>query len=472
LFCVKYACIFAKTKAIKTITISIDEYNALTSLVKMMAEKVGQLEKENALLKKDIELLKNSRNSNTSSTPPSQDYGRIGKSKSLRNSTGKKSGGQFGHEGNNLQVKEIPDDIIEYRPSFCQECGEEFSQQDFQFVTKKQEVVLPPIVPRFVEHQSFSCKCNKCGSTTISSLPEYLKAGIQYGDNLKALVVYLSAYQYLPYNRIVAFLKDFLNTPISEGTIDNILKECTQKARPAYEVIQQKIQNSLVVGGDETGIKINGKKGWLFTFQNEKLTFLSASMSRGFQSISSLFGCGFPNSTYVSDSLAAQLKILSKEKQLCTSHLLRELKNFIDVFDCRFSKELQDLIKDAIELKHRISEDEYHKHKNKTAFFLFKLDKLLEPEHKDKHKKVYAFIKRLRKQRNAIFSFLKYPDVPPDNNGSERAIRNAKVKMKVSGQFRTLQGAESFAILRSIIDTAKKNSQNVFDALSLVAKMN
>jgi transposase len=416
-------------------------------------------------------LLKNNRNSNTSSTPPSHDYGRSNQ-KSLRESSSKKSGGQQGHKGSNLQMKEIPDEIIEYKPQFCKECGEELTEYDFHFVSRKQEVILPPILPKYIEHQSFSCKCKKCGSTTISELPQNLKARIQYGDNIKALIVYLSVYQYVPYNRIAEFLDDFLKLPISEGTIDTILKECRQKAQWTYEQIKQKIEDSFVVGSDETGIKINGKKGWLFTFQNEKLTFLTSSMSRGFDTINELFGNGFPKSVYVSDSFAAQLKVKTKAKQLCMAHLLRELNNFEDVFQCNLSKELKQLFKKSLELKIRLNHNEYHKHKSKVLYFVKKLDKLLDAEHEYKHKKIFAFIKRLRKHRNAVFSFLEYPDVPPDNNGSERAIRNAKVKMKVSGQFKSFEGAESFAILRSIIDTAKKNSQNVFEALSLIPKIN
>jgi len=431
--------------------------------IQVLQERVKELEKE-------IQLLKNNRNSNTSSTPPSQDFGRSNQ-KSLRQKTGKKSGGQEGHEGKNLQMTALPDEIIEHKPHFCKECGEELENQNCNFVSRKQEVDLPPVLPRYVEHQSYSCKCKKCGATTTSTLPVRLKAFIQYGDNIKALIVYLSVYHYLPYNRIAEFLQDFLNLPLSEGTIDNILKECTEKARPAYEEIRNRVETSLVVGGDETGIKINGKKGWLFTFQNQHLTLLSASMSRGFQSISSLFEKGFPHTVYVSDCLPAQLKIESQSKQLCMAHLQRELANFIDVFDCKFSSQLTNLIHQAIELKYRLSKTEYGLHKNKAIYFRTKLDKLLDDDHEDKHKKVLAFIKRLRKHRDFVFTFLQYPEVPPDNNGSERAIRNAKVKMKVSGQFRSLAGAESFAILRSIIDTAMKNSQNVLNVLSLVPKV-
>jgi len=367
---------------------------------------------------------------------------------------------------------EFPDEIIEYKPQFCKECGEELKEQDFNFVSRRQEVILPPILPKYVEHQSFSCKCSKCGSTIISELPKNLKSKIQYGDNIKSLIVYLSVYQYLPYNRIAVFLNDFLNLPISEGTIDNILKDCAEKGKLAYEQIRQEVEKSYVVGGDETGIKINGKKGWLFTFQNRRFTFLASSMSRGFNTINDLFNNGFPKSVYVSDCLSAQLKVESKNKQLCTAHLQRELQNFIDVFNCDFSSQLKTLIEQAIELKYRLAKKDYLLHKNKARYFRIKLDKLLNLDHSNKHKKVLAFIKRLRKYKDYVFTFLEYPEVPPDNNGSERAIRNAKVKMKISGQFKSFEGAESFAILRSIIDTAKKNSQNIFEALSLIPKIN
>ena len=460
---------------IKTIAIPFDEYLSIKALINELSEKINKLENENIALrnenialKNEIQLLKNSRDSNTSSTPPSQDYSRLNQ-KGLRKKTGKNSGGQKGHKGSNLEMTETPDEIIEHKSQFCKECGEELKNHDF--VLRRQEVILPPILPKYVEHQLFSCKCDKCGSTTISELPPNLKSNIQYGDDIKAFIVYLSVYQYLSYNRIAVFLDDFLNLPISEGTIDNILKECAKKGKGVYEQIRQKVEKSFLVGGDETGIKINGKKGWLFTFQNQKATFLASSMSRGFSTINDLFKNGFPKSIYVSDCLPAQLKVESKNKQLCTAHLQRELQNFIAVFNCEFSSQLNSLIEQAIDLKYRLAENNYQSHKSKVRYFKTKLDNLLDSEYSNRDKKVFAFIKRLRKYRDYVFTFLEYPEVPPDNNGSERAIRNAKVKMKVSGQFKSLTGAETFAILRSIIDTAKKNSQNVFETLSLIPKI-
>ena len=75
------------------------------------------------------------------------------------------------------------------------------------------------------------------------------------------------------------------------------------------------------------------------------------------------------------------------------------------------------------------------------------------------------------RERQHLFTFLFIEDVPPDNNASERAIRNVKVKQKISGQFKTEKAARNFAKIRSVIDTTIKNGMNVLEALELIAKL-
>ena len=428
------------------------------------------LQEQVVALQEQIQLLKNGRNSNTSSTPPSQDMGRSNKKNSREPST-RKAGGQPGHEGTTLTMKENPDEIVEHRPNFCKHCSATLDADMAQMVSRKQEVVLPPIVPQFVEHQSYSCTCKRCGCVTISELPEHLHANVQYSPQVSAWVAYFSVRQYLPYERISELMNDFFHLPISEGTIDNMLKNLTEKAKTIYHQIQQRVEQSPVVGGDETGIKINGKKGWLFTFQTPVLTFLAVSFSRGYDTIANLFKNGFPISVYVTDCLSAQLKVAAKLHQICTAHLLRELNNFMDALKCQWSEKMKQLLKDAIELKAQLQPHDYISPNEKVIHIQKQLDELLKTTVDDKHKKVRAFIKRLNKNHDAILTFLYHPKVPPDNNGSERAIRNAKVKMKVSAQFRAFEGAHRFAVLRSVIDTAINNSQNVLEALCLLAKI-
>ncbi len=461
---------FAKNILIETITIPLVEYLALKQAVVDLQLQLEIYRQQIISLQEQIELLKNGRNSKTSSTPPSQDIGRSNKKNSRVPST-RKTGGQLGHAGSTLEMKENPDEIIEYRPEYCHGCGEKADSQNASLVSRKQEIVIPPIVPQYMEHQSYSCTCAKCGYQTISAMPSHLQANIQYGTGVSAFVGYFSVRQYVSYNRIAETMRDIFNIPMSEGTVHNMLKSLAQKALPIYEQIKQRVVQSEVVGGDETGVKINGKKGWLFTFQSTVLTFLAVSFSRGFDTIQSLFQNGFPISVYVTDCLAAQLKTFAKAHQICMAHLLRELNNFTDALNCQWSVEMKQLIQKAIELKAELTPDDYLHGNENVKLLETQMDTLLQTELDSKHKKIQAFIKRLRKNRNAIFTFLHHHKVPPDNNASERSIRTAKVKMKVSNQFKSLDGAQHFAILRSLIDTTIKNSQNVLEMLASLAKL-
>lgn len=411
-----------------------------------------------------IELLKNGRKSNTSSTPSSHDYTRSNL-KNSREKSKRRPGGQKGHKGSSLKMSENPDKIVKHIPNYCRGCGEGLDSALSQLHERKQEIVIPPICPEYIEHRSFQCVCGKCGGKTIGQMPANLKANVQYGNNIQALVAYLSVYQLMPANRLKRFLTDFVNLPMSEGTIFNILKSMSNKAQPLYQKIKEMVQRSKLVGSDETGVHIDTIKAWFWVFQNSALTFILVSYSRGYQTIIDTFTEGFPLSVYVSDCLPAQLKIKSLAKQLCFAHLMRELKNFEETFDSKWAGELKKLFKNAIEYKNQMSEGDYSGLNEKVNEFEQGLSSLLETDTSGMYKKESAFVKRLLKNRDSIFTFLYYKQVPPDNNGSERSIRNLKVKMKVSNQFKSYEFAQHYAVIRSVIDTTIKNSMNVFDAL-------
>ena len=243
----------------------------------------------------------------------------------------------------------------------------------------------------------------------------------------------------------------------------------SNKAQPVYEQIRQKLQKAKSVGGDETGVHIDKAKAWFWIFQNNALTFIRVSLSRGYKTVLETFSEGFPMSVYVSDSLAAQLKIKSLAKQLCLSHLSRELKKFEEVFTSKWATQMKSLFKKAISYKKQMQEYDYFSRNPIVEELEKELSLLLEVDYKNKHKKEQAFIKRLQKRRDAIFTFLYYKEVPPDNNASERGIRNLKVKMKISNQFKSYEFAQHFAVIRSVIDTTIKNGQDVFNALSNLA---
>ena len=449
-----------------TITISVLEYNEL----KQQASQIPELIKTINSLKEEIRLLRNGKNSGTSHTPPSHQIGRPN-SKNLRVKTGRKPGGQHGHGGATLQIKEVPDEAVNYIPLYCNGCGAGLQQAAPVLEQSRQEVVIPLIQARYVEHRSYSKVCPHCGEVCTGALPSQFTAPIQYGGSVAAVVSYLSVYQYIPYHRITVLLKDLFGLPISEGSIDNLLERTAQKALPVYTAIQQSIQQSEVVGSDETGASYGGKKGWFHTWQTTTLTFVVASLNRGYKTIEQYFKDGFPQSVYVSDCWAAQLKVKALLHQLCTAHLLRELRNFEDALSCVWSAAMGQLLLDAIALKKQLTPQDYLQAPAAIVQIEERLDKLLLHDHPALHKKTSAFAQRMIKNRGSILTFLHHPKVPPDNNGSERAIRNVKVKTKISGQFRSERGATRFAILRSVIDTTIKNTRTIFEALTLLTNL-
>lgn len=437
------------------ITISKKEYDGLISLILKLQE--------------EIRLLKNGKKSGTSHTSPSHDIGRSN-TVTLREKTGKKPGGQIGHQGNTLEMVDTPDEIIDYRSAYCTSCSSLLDSTLSGLTERKQEIVIPPIKPMYIEHRSYTTNCLSCGHNNISVLPSHLKAPIQYGTSVSSTIAYLFAYQYLPYNRIKIMMRDLFHISLSEGTIDNILAKITSCAMPMYDEIQLRIQQSNVVGGDETGTKINGKKAWFHVWQNSKLTFIVAAMTRGYKTTESYFEKGFTNAVYVSDCWSAQLKTPAVKHQLCLAHLLRELTNFEQALNCKWSLDIKVLLKKAIALKQKLQVVDYCDPPPLINELENELTKLLEIDTSFFHSKVKAFVKRIIKNQESVFTFLHYNEVPYDNNGSERAIRNIKVKNKISGSFRSEQGATRFAVLRSVIDTTIKNNQDVFASLNLLTK--
>jgi transposase len=302
---------------------------------------VFELTKMVLALQEEIRLLRNGKNIGTSSTPPSHQIGRSN-AKNLRVKTGRKPGGQSGHEGSTLKMKEVADQTIDYIPQYCNGCGLDLQQMPAIVKESRQEVVIPPIQVRYVAHRSHSKVCTRCGKVCTAALPGHLKGPIQYGANVAVLVSYLSVYQHIPYYRITVLLKDLFGLHISEGSVDNLLERMAKKALPLYDVIR------------ETGSSFGGEKGWFHVWQTTRLTFIVASLNRGYNTIKAYFADGFPLTVYVSDCWAAQLKVAALAHQLCIAHLLRELRNFEDALSCQWSSAMKQLLQDAIALKKQL----------------------------------------------------------------------------------------------------------------------
>ena len=185
--------------------------------IKALKERMLVLEKENTFLREKLSKYENPKNSRNSSVPPSKDENRPPKTKSLREQSDRKVGGQKGHEGNTLKMTQTPDEIITYTPDFCGKCGSDIHELQAEFIGKRQVIDIPVVQPFYVEHQVYKKTCS-CGHQTCGTYPENVKASISYGANTESLIGYFFARQYMPFNRMKEFLNDACNLPISEGS--------------------------------------------------------------------------------------------------------------------------------------------------------------------------------------------------------------------------------------------------------------
>ncbi len=258
------------------------------------------------------------------------------------------------------------------------------------------------------------------------------------------------------------------------GSVSNLLQKLTVKATPYYDKIKGRISKATSVGADEAGARLNGKKTWMWTWQNEALTFIAHSDNRAYSTIEKHFPEGFSNAVLQHDRYAAHFNCPAQAHQICTAHLLRDLQYINDLYcDCNWAKEMKVLIHEALELKRTLAVTDYYATDAGRNKVQQKLNELLLQTIDPEYNKAITLQKSLRKHNNALFTFLCHPKVPPDNKGSERAIRTIKVKQKVSGQFKAETGAHAFAVLRSVIDTSIKikNAQNTLEALLLIANL-
>jgi len=453
--------LLSKKELITILQAVLARNEALSKQVVQLAGRIEELEQQ-------VLELSAKKDSTNSSIPPSQDQNKIQRNQSLRKKSTRSKGGQKGHKGYTLEITQTPDKTIDYVPKFCRQCGKDLEHFSSICAERRQVIDIPPISPIYTEHRAYKKTC-QCGYVTKSNFPTNVKAPIQYGAGVESLAAYFSARQYLPYRRMKECFQDLFGVSISEGSLVSAVRRMAHKSLPIYHRIKQNIIHSPVVGADETGAKVNGKKAWFWTWQEAKNTFITVSHTRGFAHIKQLFPQGLTNSILVSDCWAAQLKTPAAGHQLCMAHLQRELNFFIELYDDRWAKDLKKLLLLAQQFKSEISD--YKKENFKRRQLESQLEKLLAYDIDKQPIKIKPFQKRLIKYKNYLFPFLYHQGVPADNNASERAIRNVKVKQKISGQFLNQNNATDFAIIRSLIDTAIKNEANIFNSLKLVANL-
>ena len=413
------------------------------------------------------------KNSSNSSISPSSEIAlptkRPKKNQSLRQKSNKSVGGQLGREGVTLQRSDIPDEIVmlPYTLIQCKKCNADVTSIVATLKEKRQrlDIELSSITHTITEYQSFSKKCLICGYNNHDNSRFKVAPNISYGPTIIAMVSYLSVSQYMSNKRIVALLQNLFNITISEGSVTSLLAKASKLSQHQILTISTLLSKASIVGIDETGCKVNGVKHWHWAFQNNENTLIIANKSRGTKVITETFNNGFMDACVVHDNYSSYSSLECKSEQLCLAHKLRDLNYAIECDDTKLAKGIKTLLKEAI----RDDKEELTSTQRVTLKEQYdtSLEHLLSMPTLPKSETAKQ-VKSLTKSKHKIFTFLLDENIPPDNNGSERAIRNVKVKQKVSGQFKSLDGAQNYATLRSIIDTSRKRGFNEFESLRTI----
>lgn len=405
------------------------------------------------------------KNSGNSSTPPSKESIKaeaVRRTKTLRTPTGRKPGGQEGHEGSTLKMIQTPDETEDIAANYCTKCGASLQDCERILDYATQVVSIPDLKPVVKEIRHYITVCKQCGERIQSHAPRKRGSNaVVYDTSVKSLAVYLSVVMFLPYGRIEKFFKELFGLEISQGSLVNWVNEAKKNAAPAIEKIKVCIMESAVVGFDESGLYCNKKLDWAWIAQTVCFTLLFHGSGRSHKELESRFGSSLERMVAVTDRHSAYFTLNFLNHQVCVAHLLRELQylNELDK-EQQWSRNVEKLLQQAV----------HERNENPKAIidkqpWLIKLDGLL-TENLEHMAEQFGKLKNgLIKCRDYIFNFLENPAIPPDNNASERGIRKVKIKMKNSGTFRSDQGADAFLDLLSIVETTKKHNNSPYAAI-------
>jgi transposase len=417
-------------------------------------------------------------NSTNSSKPPSSDGLVKPKPKNLREKTGKKPGGQQGHRGTTLVPKEKPDIVIEHAPEQCS-CGHDLSDIPGTVIQKRQVADLPKIELQYTEHRVIEKECLHCHQKNQGKLPDWVEdAAVQYGPQVRALLVYLNTEQFVPYERICDLCEAVFDFAPSEGTIYNALQDCYEGLGSFEEEIKAKLQEAQVLHCDETGCRVEGKRSWLHVAATETETYYHVDEKRGKEALDRMGLLVDYQGTIIHDCWSSYFQY-DTSHGLCNAHILRELKYVSEEMCQNWAEEMSEHLKAGLKSKSEKgipSEHEYEEYEKKYKKILAigneqqpqAPPKPLGKKGRQAKSKSQNLIDRLERCRDSVLAFLRKEEVPFTNNLAEQAIRMTKVKEKVSGGFRSQKGARTFARIRGAFSTFKKRGLKLFDELKAI----
>jgi transposase len=398
--------------------------------------------------------------------------------RSLRERSGKKTGGQKGHPGTTLSRVETPDDITDHFPETCSGCGGALTGAIATGHTARQVFDLPEPQPLIVtEHRAHACVCGNCGAKTRAAFPEDVTAPAQYGARLAAVVVYLLHYQLLPEKRLAALMADLFGVHLVTATIAGMSRSCAVRFQGFAAAVRDHVAAASIKHMDETGFRIGGKTQWLHIASTIWLTFYRVSPKRG-SLLENVLGI------VVHDHWKPYYTLKGVLHALCNAHHLRELQALVEIEKEDWARRMQRLLRRTCHASNLAREQGVTLSPRFIAliercydailtqgFAFHEAQPALISTARKRRGRVprrtgHNLLRRLHGRRPDVLRFLSDPTVPFTNNLAEQDGRMMKLRQKISGGFRSVDGAEDFAVIRSLLSTARKQGWDILQALT------
>jgi len=454
---------------------------AVTALVTRLLDTIAQQSQQIAQLTERVTHLEAriAKDSHNSGKPPSSDGLAKPAPKSLRQKSGRRPGGQPGHPGNTLGWAEAPDQVIEHRPARCASCGEPLTPTAAVSVERRQVHDLPPLRLLVAEHRVHACVCPACRHETQAAFPAGVDAPVQYGPQLQALGVYLTCYQLLPFARSAQMLHDLFGASFSPGTLSAVQQDCAQGLGPITEQIKAAVTDARQAHFDETGARIGGRLHWLHVAATQGLTFYATHAKRGREATEAIGILPAFGGRAIHDGWATYLTY-GCSHGLCNAHHLRELTFLAEQGGFVWAQAMKCLLQEMkLAVDQAKEQGRIHLPPPVCSDLEERYTLLLEHARaahppapsagkrgRPKQSAGYNLRERLRLSRSAVLAFVYDFSIPFDNNLAERDIRMMKLRLKISGGFRTSEGAEVFCRIRGYLSTMRKQGHQALQVLT------
>lgn len=441
------------------------EIATLQETIVMLTARIAELERQLGL------------HSGNSGKPPSSDgLKKPPRTVSLRAPSDKKPGGQPGHPGDTLRQVAEPDVILDHYPNSCPNCGSTLTRAMATAYSARQVFDLPEPQPLVVtEHRAYTCRCGQCGEATRAVFPEGVTAPVQYGARIVAFVVYLLHSQFIPEDRLVELMADLFGVRLAAATIARMSTKAAEHFQGFVAAVCQLVKTAAVKHLDETGFRIGGKTQWLHVAVTTWLSFYRVSPKRG-SLLEGIIGL------VVHDHWKPYYTLEGVHHALCNAHHLRELQALIEIEKEPWALRMQRLLCRACHATHLACGRDGPLKPSLVNRFQRRYDAIVaeglafheaQPplpvtgrRGRPRRRTGHNLLLRLSTRKDDVLRFLTDSRVPFTNNLAEQAARMMKLRQKISGGFRSEQGARDFAVIRSLIATAKKQGWNIIDTLT------